>query len=185
MSEQIWKYAVSLCQNIPLMVYGVMACLFFLGVVLFIAFYGLKRGWRKIACLVLAEYVFLIYCSTLIFRTYSEIRGYDFSPFWSYVAILDGKTQYLPENIMNVIVFVPVGILLGCSFRMTWWKALFFGCGISVSIEAIQYMFKRGFAETDDLIHNTIGCLFGYLLVKSASLMFYEFKNLDEGKAIS
>ena len=29
-------------------------------------------------------------------------------------------------------------------------------------IEAMQYFYNRGFAETDDVMHNTIGCLMGF-----------------------
>lgn len=64
---------------------------------------------------------------------------------------------------MNVVVFVPVGILLGAGFRsMTWWKVLMIGGGVSVSIEAMQFFLKRGFSEVDDVMHNTLGCLIGY-----------------------
>ena len=83
----------------------------------------------------------------------------------------------LVENIMNVVVFMPVGILLGCAFRhMKWWKVLLIGGGISFSIEAMQYFFKRGFAEVDDMMHNTLGCVIGYLLVQGAWFMVRGFR---------
>ena len=64
---------------------------------------------------------------------------------------------------MNVVAFVPVGILFGCTFRsMTWWKVMLIGGGVSVLIETIQFYFKRGFSEVDDVMHNTAGCLIGY-----------------------
>lgn len=73
---------------------------------------------------------------------------------------------------------MPVGILLGLAFRsITWWKALLIGCGISVSIEALQYFFQRGFAETDDVMHNTLGCVLGYMLVKGVGLMLRQTTN--------
>ena len=111
----------------------------------------------------LIEYIFLIFCSTVFFRTTSELRKYDIHPFWSYKAIQDGREELLAENIMNVVVFIPVGLLLGIAFKqMTWWKALLIGCGISVTIESLQFLFKRGFSELDDVMHNTLGCLIGY-----------------------
>ena len=64
---------------------------------------------------------------------------------------------------MNVVVFIPVGLLLGIAFKqMTWWKALLIGCSISVTIEALQFFFMRGFSELDDVMHNTLGCLIGF-----------------------
>lgn len=92
--------------------------------------------------------------------------GYNFSPFWSYRAIENGKNDLLSENIMNVVVFIPVGLLLSCvSRRLKWWMGLLIGFGISLSIEFLQYVLKRGFSEFDDVIHNTIGCLIGIMLV--------------------
>lgn len=73
---------------------------------------------------------------------------------------------------MNVVVFIPVGLLLGIALKqMTWWKALLIGCSISVIIESLQFLFKRGFSEVDDVMHNTVGCLIGWLMVKGSRFM--------------
>ena len=64
---------------------------------------------------------------------------------------------------MNVVVFIPVGLLLGSAFKqMTWWKALLIGCSISIAIESLQFCFMKGFSEVDDVMHNTVGCLIGF-----------------------
>ena len=107
---------------------------------------------------------FLFFCSTVIFRTTGETRQYDFHPFWSY-----NGSDLLPENIMNVVVFIPVGVLLGSMFqgsrfKMTWWKALLIGCSISITIEALQFCCMKGFSELDDVMHNTVGCLIGVVM---------------------
>lgn len=133
---------------------------------------GFKTGLRYSAALLLVEYIFLIFCSTVIFRSTGETRQYDFHPFWSYQAIQDGREDLLAENIMNVVVFIPVGLLLGIAFKqVTWWKALLIGCSISISIESLQFWFMRGFSESDDVMHNTVGCLAGYILVHGLRLM--------------
>lgn len=54
---------------------------------------------------------------------------------------------------------------------MTWWKALLVSCGISVTIESLQFFFMRGFSEVDDVMHNTLGCLIGWCMVKGSRLM--------------
>ena len=73
---------------------------------------------------------------------------------------------------MNVIVFIPIGILLGITFKqMTWWKALLIGCCISISIESLQFWFMKGFSELDDVMHNTMGCLIGWCMVKGSRFM--------------
>ncbi len=169
MQEEFRQYIISLYKDIPQEVYEGLMSVFCLGVVLFIAFKGLRTGFRWSSVLLLIEYIFLLFCSTVIFRPTGETRQYDFHPFWSY-----DRPDLLIENIMNVVVFVPVGILLGITFKqMTWWKALLIGCSISVTIEALQFFFMRGFSEVDDVMHNTVGCIVGYILVKGVWLMVY------------
>ena len=163
MREQFKQYVISLYQDIPLEVYEGLLSIFCIGLVVFIALKGFKSGLRYSAILLLVEYIFLLFCSTVIFRTTGETRQYDFHLFWSYKAIQEGREDLLAENIMNVVVFIPVGLLLGIAFKqMTWWKALLIGCSISVTIEALQFFFMRGFSELDDVMHNTLGCLIGF-----------------------
>lgn len=163
MKEIFRKKMIELYQDVPAGVYEGLLYTLCIGALLLLAVLGVKKGLRYTAGLMLVEYVFMLFCSTLYFRQSVESRGYDFTPFWSYKAIQEGKAELLPENIMNVVVFVPVGLLLGCVFRnMSCLRVLLFGAAISISIEALQYFYHRGFAETDDVMHNTVGCLMGY-----------------------
>ena len=158
MRDEFERYIISLYQDIPQEVYEGLLSVFCLGLVVFIGWKGFKIGLRYSVALLLIEYIFLIFCSTVIFRATGETRQYDFHPFWSY-----DRPELLVENIMNVVVFVPVGLLLGIAFKqMTWWKALLIGCSISVTIELLQFFFMRGFSEMDDVMHNTMGCLIGF-----------------------
>lgn len=168
MREQFRTYIVSLYQNIPTEVYEGLLSVFCLGLVVFIAWKGFKIGLRYSVALLLIEYIFLVFCSTVIFRATGETRQYDFHPFWSY-----DRPELLVENIMNVVVFISVGLLLGIAFKqMTWWKVLLIGCGISVTIEALQFFFMRGFSEVDDVMHNTLGCLLGYGIITILRIIF-------------
>lgn len=185
MKEQILDYFESLYKYIPMAVYEGLLSVLCLGVVVIFACNGLKRGWKKIIGLILIEYVFVIFCSTVIFRTAADGNGHNFRPFWSYEAIQDGRSELLVENIMNVVVFIPVGILLGfmvngarCTVMKELLIVLIVGMGISLSIEAMQYFFHRGFAETDDVMHNTLGCILGALMVKGSRFMVKGCKNL-------
>lgn len=168
MREQFRTYIVSLYQNIPTEVYEGLLSVFCLGLVVFIAWKEFKIGLRYSVALLLIEYIFLVFCSTVIFRATGETRQYDFHPFWSY-----DRPELLVENIMNVVVFISVGLLLGIAFKqMTWWKVLLIGCGISVTIEALQFFFMRGFSEVDDVMHNTLGCLLGYGIITILRIIF-------------
>ena len=173
MREQFRTYIVRLYQNIPTEVYEGLLSVFCLGLVLLLGFCGIKKGLRYSSMLLLIEYVFLLFCSTVIFRTVGETRQYDFHPFWSYQALQEGREDLLAENIMNVVVFIPVGLLLGIAFKqMTWWKVLLVGCSISVTIESLQFFLMRGFSELDDVMHNTLGCLLGYGIMTILRIFF-------------
>lgn len=167
MQDEFKQYIISLYKDIPQEVYEGLLSVFCLGVVLFIAFKGVRTGFRWSSVLLLIEYIFLLFCSTVIFRPTGETRQYDFHLFWSY-----DRPELLVENIMNVIVFIPIGLLLGCAFKQTtWWKALLIGCSISITIEALQFYFMKGFSEVDDVMHNTLGCLIGWFMVKGSRFM--------------
>lgn len=173
MSDEFKQYIISLYQDIPQEVYEGLLSVFCLGLVVFIAWKGFKIGLRYSVALLLIEYIFLIFCSTVIFRATGEISQYDFHPFWSYKAIQEGREDLLAENIMNVVVFIPVGLLLGIAFKqVTCWKALLIGCSISVTIESLQFFLMRGFSEVDDVMHNTLGCLIGYGIMTILRIIF-------------
>ena len=166
--EEFKQYIISLYQDIPQEVYEGLLSIFCVGTVLLLVWKGFKTGLRYSVFLLLVEYVFLLFCSTVIFRTPGETRQYDFHPFWSY-----DRPELLIENIMNVIVFIPVGMILGSLLRVkgSWLVALLIGCSISVTIEALQFWFMKGFSEFDDVMHNTLGCLIGWLMVKGSRFM--------------
>ncbi len=162
---EIRVYATTIASIIPMAVYWGGLAVFIIGLLVLLAWKGLKTGGRYVSVLLLVEWVALMLCATVIFRTASTERGFRLIPFSSYWDF--GSHGYLlemvGENILNMILFIPVGFLLGCGFLgMTWKRALLTGCGLSVAIELLQLVFQKGFCETDDVIHNVAGCLIGY-----------------------
>ncbi len=169
-------YLQSLQRDVPPSVYDGLLSILVLWLVAVLITWGIKRGYRNVLKLVLAEYVFLIYCSTVFFRPSSDFRKYNFTPFWSYAASSYGSI-ITPDKLMNVLVFVPVGLLIGITFRpVKWWKTLMAGVMISSGIEILQLLLRRGVSEFDDVFHNTIGCLIGCGLA-SVILRFVNIKN--------
>lgn len=153
--------------------------LFILGTVLILALEGVRNGWRKIALLLLIEYVFLIYCSTVIYRETSDNAKYKPANIEIYKEIIEkGSFHIHPEILMNVLVFVPLGLLVCSAFKsVRWWQTLMIGCGMSVSIELLQYILKRGTTEIGDVLHNTLGCLIGYGIYKLIQIVRIKFIN--------
>ncbi len=171
------NYVNELIGGIPLLAYEIVAVFFITGLMIFIACYGFKSGLQKSSVLLLLEYLFILYGSTVLFRETGAEHKYDLQPFWSYKAIEAGSTQLLLENIMNVVVFVPLGFLLGVAYKsMTFRRVLLIGISVSVSIEALQYVLMRGLSELNDVIHNTLGCLIGYLFCQSFSVLYKKIR---------
>ena len=168
MRDEFEQYIISLYKDIPQEVYEDLLSVFCLVVVLFVAFKGIRTGFRWSSVLLLIEYIFLLFYSTVIFRPTGEARQYDYHPFWSY-----NRPELLVANIMNVIVFIPIGMILGSLLRVkgSWLVALLIGCSISITIEALLFWFMKGFSEVDDVMHNTLGCILGYILVQGSRLM--------------
>ena len=160
------EYCLKLIDEIPHEVYVIALIIFCVGIILTLFAKGLKKGLRWSVALLLLEYVFLVFGSTVFFRQARTAREFNFSPFWSYDAIYSGKEPELfSENIMNVVVFIPVGLLFGSQIkpgRKGWLIAFLLGVGISILIEVSQLVLKRGFSELDDVMHNTLGCMIGY-----------------------
>ena len=73
---------------------------------------------------------------------------------------------------MNVLMFFPLGLLIGCVFKnISWKKVLIASLCLSVLIEFLQFLLKRGFAELDDVMHNTLGAVIGFGLYVSVATL--------------
>ena len=164
--EQVLRvYGGTVASGVPVVIYWGLLGLFVVGLLVLIWWQDVKRGLRYGTVLLLAEWIFLVLCTIVLFRETSAERGYNLMPFWSYWDY--GEQSYFlemfGENILNVLLFMPIGFLAGCGLRgMTFKKVLFLGGGMSVFIELLQFIFKKGFCETDDVIHNVLGCIIGY-----------------------
>lgn len=123
----------------------------------------MRNKIRLLAFQALIACVTLILCSTVFFREMQINCKYDLRPFWSYKAILNGKESLVTENIMNIVMFMPVGFLLRVAFMKIRWKSvLLIGLILSIGIEMLQFVYSKGFTEVDDVMHNTLGCVIGY-----------------------
>ena len=159
-----WSQFFHLCfRNVPTSVIVGLLLFFCLGAVLLLVFLGWKKGGKWTSRLLLLEYVIFILLLAVVFRDSRENQSYNLRPFWSYRVIQDGNELLLIQAIMNVVVFIPIGVLLGLSFsKMKWWKVMLIGGAFSVMIEALQFFLRCGFTEFDDVFHNVLGCLIGY-----------------------
>lgn len=132
-----------------------------------------KYPWgRAVLSLLLVGYLSILIFVTL-FRTTegrfaSPINFHLFRAFWE--AWNAFTLQRWLNPLLNVAVFVPLGILLPLMFKpfRRWYVVLLVGLGSSFLIEAAQFQMARGTADVDDLFANTLGTMLGYCLCMSA-----------------
>lgn len=140
--------------------------LIFLSGILAISVYKHKiLKQQAVAILLLAIYLGIVLGST-VFTRESSIRSYKLMPLWSWKEILFGNDarELLIENLLNVILLLPMGALLPLFWKKLKIKKLFIWIFVSVVIECCQLVFKCGLFEWDDMIHNGIGCMLGDMI---------------------
>jgi len=92
-----------------------------------------------------------------------NMRSINLIPF-SQPLILNGKIAF-GEIIMNVVIFVPLGMYAGILFkRWITLKKLFLFFLISLICEVLQYILNIGASDITDIINNTLGGLIGLMI---------------------
>ena len=139
---------------------------------------GQKNSLPKELLLHLFVFYFILLFQLTVFRgeytimnVYVEwrpISEVNWEPFTETFKLTNGSSQFdFFYNLYgNIFWFIPMGFFLGMLFRKRhpFFKVLLFGFLCSLSIETMQFLFRTGVADIDDLIFNTIGTLIGYLL---------------------
>lgn len=102
-------------------------------------------------------------------------RSVNLIPFYAdpYAAYLR-KIAYR-DWIVNVVAFVPFGILADCLFRRrSLWRPVLAGFCLSFLLELTQYIAGLGASDVTDLITNTAGAFAGILLFRLLVKLFGE-----------
>lgn len=116
--------------------------------------------------LVLVEFLSVVILSTLVYRSETKKSVIRNDIFGGYRDFFDtGVISY--EIILNIILFIPIGIILGILFkRNDFIKVAFFGLLFSLIIESMQLYLSRGIFDIGDLFNNTIGTVLGCFFIK-------------------
>ena len=85
----------------------------------------LSKKTDYIFCFLFGAYIAAVLWVTLFSRLGTERRSF-LLPFHSYVQILKGNRQFLLENIGNVVLFIPLGVVLGVVKKWDVKRAGFF-----------------------------------------------------------
>ena len=108
---------------------------------------------KKSTKALVALYILIILWITLFSRrpgTERIFRGL----FWEI------EMGYWNNIIQNILLFVPLGFLIGGK------RGIIAGVLLSIGIELTQYIAVLGYCELDDVLNNTIGAAIGALLYK-------------------
>ena len=116
---------------------------------------------RQASLCMLIGYYFLLLCATVFFREETLEKRYDLFPLWSYIILYN---RLLAQLIMNVMIFIPIGFLTGGTLKKKiFWNVMGIGFVLCLFIELTQLITTRGVFSVDDIIHNVLGCVIGFL----------------------
>lgn len=96
-----------------------------------------------------------------------SIQLVPFSTIYKMFLQIDNFKQFTINILGNIVVFIPYGFLGMITEKLKRAKLLFPIFILAIScIEFLQFITKRGFAEIDDVILNTIGVAIGFGIYK-------------------
>lgn len=89
------------------------------------------------------------------------------------IDLFNSPVEYIKNTILNVILFMPMGVLLPVIWKeyRSIKKTVFMGLAISFIIELLQ-IFTFRLTDIDDLITNTLGTFLGYYCGKMILFKF-------------
>ena len=108
-------------------------------------------------------------------RAYIQTLGWDIRSFAELGQLLGGAWEVSAAPSMvpligaaqNIVLFLPFGFLLSAANKHTSTeKFLVLGFMLSLFIEACQLVFRLGWFEMDDLLHNVVGTYMGIRLYR-------------------
>lgn len=147
----------------------------------------LKIG--KIALLsVFFIYIIVVLGATLGDRVSTDYGSINIHLFSSYKEAWNNFSPGSWRNIiLNILMFVPLGILLPLIFKKCrkYWVTYLVGFLFTIIIEVLQLKTGRGIFEADDIFNNTLGCIIGYgIVIIFISYFIHKNKGINNKKLI-
>lgn len=125
----------------------------------------MNNSINSVTIVLFSIYLIVLYWILLfklgISSSYMDKRSVNLIPF-------NDPSIFITENILNVVIFVPLGLYSGILFkRWSFSKKLFFFLLLSLIVEGLQYILRLGAFDVTDLITNTVGGLIGLMIFKA------------------
>ncbi len=153
-----------------------------------------RAKWKRAFINILLYSVFVFYILLLVlilFRQRHAVRSVNLIPLRGILAFFTGTDLATggappldPDFIRglavsniggNVAIFIPLGVYVTLFNRdKAIWKNTLLVVLVSVAVEAVQFTFKMGIGDIDDVLLNGIGGLLGVLLCRGIYLLCKE-----------
>ena len=139
---------------------------------------------NKIESSKLTKALFLVYFLLLVWIIIGKLhmnildiqdinnRSINLIPFKG-CAIVNGKIYKL-ELIINILLFIPLGIFMQLLFAKKFYKNILFILFVSISFEMIQYFLMIGVSDITDVMMNLLGGMVGLGIIESFQMIFDE-----------
>jgi glycopeptide antibiotics resistance protein len=126
-----------------------------------------------------ARLLLLVYAAVVVFLTVLPVARHrpaywGGTPWWTSIAYVPFEVD-LPSFVLNVIMFMPFGVLLPLVWRAVdgYWRMVALAAATSTGIEVIQLILNltlgsRRTVDVNDVIANTAGALAGLLVLRLA-----------------
>ena len=158
----------------------------------FLVYKKLMKGTKKLNVSNIGRWsIFLIYIIIVLGATighrdsgYESINLHLFS---SYKEAYNNFSLGEWRNIiLNILMFVPIGFMMPLLIKKCerWYINYLVGFCITLFIETLQLISKRGIFEVDDIVNNTLGCVIGYGIVMIFLSLFKRKKVIQKHKAL-
>ncbi len=135
-----------------------------------------KKQNNYIVAIAFVVCVILALCPSVFTRFGADTREVILEPFRSIKLYFStGYEEWIRVIVMNIAMFYPLGCAYACfneKKKRKPWMFFLFALLFSIGIEGVQYAFSLGVSEIDDVISNTAGAIFGYLITKIFYVVF-------------
>lgn len=151
-----------ICDILPYTLFGLIigVAVFSLCLVYYYKKYQSLKLAKSFVCLILVTYLVVVLKTALFSREPGSRDMVDLIPFSTW-GIGDQSHAYVIENI---IMFIPFGLLTPVLLKrlrdIKWMVSA--AALTSLLIETVQYITKRGYFQTDDVIMNVLGAVLGF-----------------------
>ncbi|MGX7352480.1 hypothetical protein RU97_GL001937 [Enterococcus canis] len=126
----------------------------------FLATWLFYLQWERQKFSVIYSYlVYSVYLFLLFVVLFTKAKKYH-AVSWNPIDFLQLERVHLSEAFLNVVYFIPLGILYGMKARV---KEFFVIALLTIiGIETIQYVFYLGTFALSDIFLNLLGCWIGF-----------------------